>query len=211
MLFQQILTRHLSHYISRSKMQKEAKIIKLTINFWWGRLLRCRWQSDVGCISILSPTSVANINVVNGEKLFTGKAMQKTEIPVIPMDSARGRLESNHPDITASFELMDTISCHAMNSLWYITIILHYDSLLICVVKRNKKCEKVVFKEINTEYTVDILPREKMSGHSEANPRLAQIDKWLSVPRSVHWLCFSIRSFDFYLCRAFYYNIPCKK
>ena len=38
--------------------------------------------------------------------------MQKTEIPVIPMDSASGRFESNHPDITASFELMDTISCH---------------------------------------------------------------------------------------------------
>ena len=36
---------------------------------------------------------------------FTGKAMQKTEIPVIPMDNASGRFESNHPDITASFEL----------------------------------------------------------------------------------------------------------
>ena len=31
--------------------------------------------------------------------------MQKTEIPVIPMDNASGRFESNHPDITASFEL----------------------------------------------------------------------------------------------------------
>ena len=40
---------------------------------------------------------------------ITGKAMQKTEIPVIPIDRASGRLESNQPDMTASFELMDAI------------------------------------------------------------------------------------------------------
>ena len=35
--------------------------------------------------------------------------MQKTEIPVMPMERASGRFESNQPDMTASFELMDTI------------------------------------------------------------------------------------------------------
>ena len=86
--------------------------------------MRCFGGGDQSIVgdSILSPKyliykiSIVVSNVSHQHQsvgqVFTGNAMQKTEIPVIPMDSASGRFESNHPDITASFELMDTISCH---------------------------------------------------------------------------------------------------
>ena len=76
MLSRQILIRHLSHYISRSKMQITAEI---------------------------------NGKILVVTRFRTGKAMQKTEIPVMPIERASGRFESNQPDMTASFELMDTI------------------------------------------------------------------------------------------------------
>ena len=42
MLFQQILIKHLSHYIFRSKMQKEAKMTKIIKSF---QSMWCWWQS----------------------------------------------------------------------------------------------------------------------------------------------------------------------
>ena len=76
-------------------MQKEAKI-----NFdehFMARRTKVMLVTQL-CLKNPSPTSIHF-------QIFTGKAMQKTEIPVMPMESASGRFESNHPDITASFEL----------------------------------------------------------------------------------------------------------
>ena len=64
MLFQQILIRHPSHYISRSKMQKEAKI-NFDENFLARRTVMrkwCWWHSHVtkNILEIPSPTSIHN-------------------------------------------------------------------------------------------------------------------------------------------------------